>query len=74
LESDDIEAEPDTEPEGAVDGEDGVLVEPAEDELEPDGEVVVPREAARSPDLSHAVTNAVPRATEIARAIGVSLM
>jgi hypothetical protein len=63
LESDDIDAEPDTEPEGAVDGEDGVLVEPAEDELEPDGEVVVPREAAR-----------LPRATEIARAIGVSLM
>jgi len=51
-----------------------VLVEPADDEVEPDGEVEVPREAARSPDLSHAVIRVAPRATEIARAIGVSLM
>ena len=60
----------DIEPEG----EDGEVLEPAEDELEPDGDVVVPREAAGSPVLLHAVTNAVPRATEMARAIGVSLM
>ena len=77
FESVDIDAEPEVELEGeAVDelGDDGEVVEPAEEELEPDGEVVVPREAARSPVLSHAVTNAVPRATEMASAIGVSLM
>ena len=50
------------------------MVEPADDEVEPVGELVVPREAARSPALSHAVTNAVPRATEMASAIGVILM
>src|SRR5262245_33566249 len=57
-----------------LDGEDGEVVEPADDEVEPDGEVVVPREAARSPLRSHAVTSAVPRATETAIARGVSLI
>ena len=55
-------------------GEDGEVVEPADDEVEPDGEVVVPREAARSPPRSHAVTRAVPRATETASARVVNLM
>ena len=68
-----MDAEPEAEPDGAVDGEDGV-VEPADEEVEPDGEVVVPREAARSPLRSHAVTNAVPRATETASAIVVNLI
>ncbi len=69
-----VELEPDIAPEGELLGEDGEVVEPAEDELEPEGDVVVPRDAARSPALSHAVTNAVPRATDTARAIGVSLI
>ena len=64
-----VDAEPDTEP----DGEDGVVA-PDDEEAEPDGEVVVPREAARSPVLSHAVTNAVPRATETAKASVVNLI
>ena len=71
--SDEVDEEP-IEPDGELLGEDGEVVEPADDELEPDGEVVVPREAAGSPVLLHAVTNAAPRATEMARAIGVSLM
>ena len=57
-----------------VDGEDGEVVEPADDEVEPEGEVVVPREAARSPVLSHAATSAVPRATETASASVLNLM
>ena len=57
-----------------VDGEDGEVVEPADDEVEPDGEVVVPREAARSPVLSQAATSAVPRATETASASVLNLM
>jgi hypothetical protein len=63
----DPDAAPDIEFAGEVLDEDG---EP----VESDGGVVVLREAARSPLFSHAVTNAVPRATEMARAIGVSLM
>lgn len=69
-----VDAEPDIELEGAVLGDDGEVVEPADDEVEPDGEVVVPREAARSPVLSHAATRAVPRATETASARVVNLM
>jgi len=61
-------------PEGAVLGAAGEVVEPADEELEPDGEVVVPREAARSPVLSHAATSAVPRATETASARVVNLI
>ena len=57
-----------------VDGEDGEVVEPADEEVEPDGELVVPREAARSPVLSHAATSAVPRATETASASVLNLM
>jgi len=68
FESAELDGEP-IEPEGALLGEDGEVVEPADDEVEPVGELVVPREAARSPALSHAVTNAVPRATEMASAI-----
>ena len=77
FESVDIDAEPEVELEGeAVDelGDDGEVVEPAEEELEPDGEVVVPREAARSPLRSHAVSSAVPNATETASARVVNLM
>lgn len=62
-------------------GEDGEVVEPADEDAEPEGEevepegaVVVPREAARSPVLSHAVTSAVPRATETASARVVNLI
>lgn len=69
-----LDAEPDIEPEGDVLGEDGEVVEPADDEVEPEGEVVVPRDAARSPLRSHAVTSAVPRATETASATDVNLM
>ena len=65
-----VELEPDIEPEG----DDGEVLEPADDEGEPDGDLVPPGTAERSAVLSHAVTNAVPRATEMARAIGVSLM
>lgn len=60
--------------EGAVLGEDGEVVEPADDDVEPDGEVVAPREAARSPVLSHAATRAVPSATETASARVVNLI
>jgi len=77
-----VDAEPDAEPDMEPDegdvleelGDDGEVVDPADDEVEPDGEVVVPREAARSPLRSHAVTSAVPRATETAIARGVSLI
>ena len=57
-----------------IEPEDGEVLEPADEEGEPDGDLVPPGAAERSPVLSHAVTNAVPRATEMARAIGVSLM
>jgi hypothetical protein len=75
-ESIDPDPEPDAESDGValeLDGEDGV-VEPDDEEAEPDGEVVVPREAARSPVLSHAATSAVPRATETARARVLNLI
>ena len=70
----DIEPELELDGEDEVDGEDGEVVEPADDEVEPDGEVVVPREAARSPVLSQAATSAVPRATETASASVLNLM
>lgn len=81
----DIEPEPDADPDAdgedgevlelELDGDDGEVVEPADEEVEPDGEVVAPREAAlRSPPRSHAVTSAVPRATETASASVLNLM
>lgn len=73
LESVELDAEPDIEPEGAVLGEEGEVVEP-DDEVEPEGDLVAPREAAPSPLRSQAVTRAVPRATETASAIVVNLM
>ena len=73
FDSDGLDDEP-IEPEGEALGEDGEVLEPADEEGEPDGDLVPPGAAERSPVLSHAVTNAVPRATEMARAIGVSLM
>ena len=62
-------------------GDDGEVLEPADEDAEPDGELVapegavlVPREAARSPVLSHAVSSVAPRATDTASAMDVNLM
>jgi hypothetical protein len=66
FESDGLDIEPE--------GEDGEVLEPAEEEGEPDGDLVPPGTAERSPPRSHAVTSAVPRATETASARCVSLM
>ena len=63
--------EPEAEPEGAVDGELGVVVEPAEED-EPDGGVV--RETARSPSLSQPVSNPAPSARDTATAKVESLI
>jgi hypothetical protein len=60
-------AEPEAEPEGAL----GV-VEPAEEDEEPDGGVV--RETARSPSLSQPVSNPAPSARDTATAKVESLM
>jgi hypothetical protein len=63
------EAEPEVELEGAL----GVVVEPAEEEAEPDGGVV--RETARSPaSLSQPVSNPAPSARDTATAKVESLM
>jgi hypothetical protein len=64
--------EPEAEPDGAVDGELGV-VEPAEEDEEPDGGVVF--ETARSPaSLSQPVSNPAPSARDTAIAKVESLM
>lgn len=85
FESEDIEPEAalDAEPEGDAldDGDDGEVVEPADDEDDPDGAVVLPEGAVVvlrfAPGLSarsQPAIKAVPRARETAAAIAVSLM
>jgi hypothetical protein len=60
-----------TEPDGAVDGLLGVVVEPAEED-EPDGGVVF--ETARSPSLSQPVSSPAPSAKDTATAKVESLI
>jgi hypothetical protein len=65
--------EPEAELDGAVDGALGVVVEPAEEDAEPEGGVV--RETARSPaSLSQPVSNPAPSARDTATAKVESLM
>jgi hypothetical protein len=78
------DAEPETEPEGEAlddDGDDGEVVEPADDEDEPAGAVVLPEGAVVvlrfAPGLSarsQPAIKAVPRARETAAAIAEILM
>jgi hypothetical protein len=63
--------EPEAEPDGAVDGLLGVVVEPAEEDAPPGGVV---RETARSPSLSQPVSNPAPSAKDTATAKVESLI
>jgi hypothetical protein len=66
------DTEPEAEPEGAVAGLDGEVVDPAAEDAEPAGGVV--RETVRSPSLSQPVSNTAPSARDTATARFVSFM
>lgn len=66
------DTEPEAEPEGAVAGLAGDVVDPADEDEEPAGGVVL--ETVRSPSLSHPVSNPAPSASDTATARFVSFM